>query len=307
MMRLVVGLVGIGGVVLSGLAAGPRGQEVPPAVQILHLQRPVVIGHRGFSKAAPENTLPAFRLALLAGADLVELDTYPSRDGVWVVFHDTTLDRTTDAVRRWGQKKVRVTSKTVAELKQLDAGGWFAPRYAGTRIPLLTEALDAIHQGGGVTLIERKEGDPEALARILEKKHLVNRVVVQAFDWEFLRRFHQRLPEQVLGALGPPSRHPDGRKVSREERVLCGRWLDQLASTGAQIVVWNARDVEPKGVAEAHRRGLKVWVWTVDDPKEAGRLLGMGVDGMISNNPAQMWKVIALRAWLWCKKEKLNP
>ena len=139
----------------------------PPAVAVVKYDRPVVVGHRGFSSVAPENTLPSFELAVAVGADLVELDTYHSRDGVPVVFHDGTLDRTTDATNRWGQTKIPVRAKTVAELKTLDAGSWFAPRYTGTRIPTLVEALDTIQGGGGITLIERKEGDAATMARLL--------------------------------------------------------------------------------------------------------------------------------------------
>ena len=144
-----------------------------PALKLVASQRPLVIGHRGYCQFAPENTLPSFQLALAAGADLVELDYYHSRDGKLVVIHDHELDRTTDATNRWAQKKIRVETKTAAELQSLDAGSWFAPKYAGTRIPLLAEALDTI-QRGGVTLIERKGGAPADCLQLLREKHLVN-------------------------------------------------------------------------------------------------------------------------------------
>ena len=118
----------------------------------------LIIAHRGDSKVAPENTLPAFASAVKAGADLVELDYLHSADGVPVVFHDGELDRTTNACKLWGGTKIRLTSKSLAELEQLDAGSWFDGKYAGTPIPRLDQALDTI-QDGSMTLIERKHGD----------------------------------------------------------------------------------------------------------------------------------------------------
>ena len=173
------------------------------------------------------------KLALAAGADLVELDYHHSRDGKLVVIHDHELDRTTDATNRWAQKKILVETKTATELQSLDAGSWFDPKYAGTRIPLLAEALDTIQQGG-VTLIERKGGAPAACIQLLREKNLINKVVVQSFDWQYLRAFHEQEPEQVLGALGPPGRFPDGRKLSDDDKKLSAQWLDELQQDGRQ-------------------------------------------------------------------------
>lgn len=265
-----------------------------PALDLLRSTRPLVIAHRGYSAAAPENTLPAFRLALTTGADLVELDTHPSRDGVIVVLHDHTLDRTTDATNRWGGAKIPISTKTLAELKTLDAGRWFHASYAGTPLPTLAEALDVIQGGGGMTLIERKEGDAATLSALLHGRKLINRLVVQSFDWQFLREFHALHPDQVLGALGVPSLLADGTKPAAQDKALSARWLDALAPTGAKVVVWN-KEVSKEAVALAHRRGLKVWVYTIDDPALANQLLDMGVDGLITNNPGLLWKTLALR------------
>src|SRR5205085_6132915 len=118
-----------------------------PAINLLNSRRPLVIGHRGYCQFAPENTLPSFQLAMAAGADLVELDYYHSKDGQLIVIHDGDLDRTTDATNRWRQSKIKIESRTAAEIQSLDAGSWFDPKYAGTKIPLLSEALDTIQQG----------------------------------------------------------------------------------------------------------------------------------------------------------------
>src|SRR6266852_704326 len=188
-------------------------------------ERPLVIGHRGFCSIAPENTLPSFELAISAGADLVELDYRHTADGVPVVIHDAELDRTTDAQRRWKERHVKVAAKTVAQIKSLDAGSWFDAKYAGAKVPTLAEALDAIfhrpcsrrreeaelrgfhgrpppHVGGydplaaakdhgPLALIERKAGDPATCLGVLRETRLIKRVIVQSFDWDFLRALHE--------------------------------------------------------------------------------------------------------------------
>src|SRR5437588_6106460 len=114
------------------------------ALDLISSKRPLVIGHRGYCQLAPENTLSSFKLAMAAGADLVELDYHHTKDGQLIVIHDPDLDRTTDATNRWGCRRIRVETRTASELQNLDAGRWFDAKYAGTKLPLLTEALDTI-------------------------------------------------------------------------------------------------------------------------------------------------------------------
>lgn len=263
-----------------------------PVELLIATNRTLVIGHRGFPAAAPENTLPSFRLALAAGADLVELDYQPAADGIPVVLHDYDLDRTTDAKTRWHTNKIRLSTRTAAQVQTLDAGKWFHAQYAGTRLPTLTEALDFI-QKEGVTLIERKGGDPEHLVKLLDARNLLNQVVVQSFDWAFISNYHRLEPRQVLGALGPPG-SINGRKLTDAERTLSPDWVGQVLRTGARVLVWNQL-VTRSAVADAHRRGLKVWVYTINDPVLANSLIELDVDGLITDNPARMWRALALR------------
>jgi glycerophosphoryl diester phosphodiesterase len=265
-----------------------------PALKLLASPRPLVIGHRGYSQIAPENTLPSFKLAVTAGADLVELDYYHTKDNQLIVIHDPDLDRTTDATNRWGGKKIKVETKTAAELQSLDAGKWFAPQFAGTKLPLLTEALDTI-QNGSVTLIERKAGPAADCIKLLREKNLLNRAVVQAFDWEYLRQYHEGEPAQVLGALGPPKVLSDGKKPLGLAKELNVQWLDDLQKAGAKVAVWD-QHVSKEAVQLAHQRGLRVWVYTINDPALANKLLDMGVDGLITNNTSLIWRTLALRA-----------
>jgi len=268
------------------------GEGDSPAEKLLNTPRTLVIAHRGYCQIAPENTIAAFKLAKAAGADLVELDYHHSKDGELIVLHDATLDRTTDAVTKWGGKGIRADSKSLEELRPLDAGKWFDPQFTGTRMPTLKESLDEI-QAGGMTLIERKAGDAAACIKLLREQQLVNQVIVQAFDWKYLTDFHKQEPKQVLGALGPPSNR-DGKKLTAEEKALSETWIDEALETGSRAVVWN-NQVTKETVTYAHRKNLKVWVFTINDPAEADRLLDLGVDGIITNNTGLIWRTIALR------------
>jgi glycerophosphoryl diester phosphodiesterase len=255
-----------------------------PAARLLLSPRPLVIGHRGYCAIAPENTLPSFLLALANGADVVELDYHHSHDDVPMAIHDPTLDRTTDARKQWRRRAIKVADHTAHEIQSLDAGSWFDQRFEGTKVPLLVEALDLICDHGSVALIEHKSGDAATCVQLLRERELINRVVVISFDWSYLRDFHELEPTQVLGALGPPTRRVDGLKPSRRRGSLSAQWLNDLAGTGARLVVWNRR-VSKVTVNSAHERGLKVWIYTVNETKLAQSLWASGVDGLITNHP----------------------
>lgn len=280
--------------------AGKSAEPLSPVETLINLPRPLVIGHRGYNQIAPENTLPSFQLAKAAGADMVELDYYNAKDGKLVVIHDEVLDRTTDAVAKWGKKGVPIKSKTSDELCSLDAGKWFdqknagahLPGYAGTHLPTLAESLDLI-QDGNLTLIHHKEGDAATCLKLLREKKLINRVIVQSFDWSYLQDFHQQAPQQVLGALGPLDWRA-GKKLTGAEKTLDKAWVDEIRKSGAQLVVWN-RQLTREAVAYAHQQGMKVWAYTINDPVVANAVLDLGADGIITDNPSIIWRAMALR------------
>lgn len=252
------------------------------AIHLIQSRAPLIIAHRGFSKLAPENTLPSFRLGVASKANLIELDYHHSRDGVPIVIHDSSLKRTTDAVKQWGEKDIQVIKRDIAALRSLDAGSWFGPAFEGTRLPTLQEALDLI-QPCSMTLIERKGGDPGTLIKLLRPQELWKRVVVQSFDWDFIRECRSLDARMVLGALGPPGAW-QGRQLSDSEKMLNPEFIAAIAQMGGNIAVWN-RGVTKESIALAHRQGLRVWVYTIDDPAEAKQLIGLGVDGIITNDP----------------------
>jgi glycerophosphoryl diester phosphodiesterase len=275
-------------------------KTLSPVETLVNLPRPLVIGHRGYNQIAPENTLPSFKLAMMAGADMVELDYYHAKDGKLVVIHDETLDRTTDAIAKWNENAVRISAKSGDALCSLDAGKWFdtknagshLPHYAGTKLPTLAESLDLI-QDGNMTLIHHKEGDAATCLKLLRDKNLVNKVVVQSFDWNYLKDFHQQEPKQILGALGPLwSRN--GKQLSDAEKVLDKSWVDEVKSIGATIAVWN-NQITRESVDYAHQQGLKVWVYTINDPAMANQVLDLGADGIITDNTPILWRTLAIR------------
>jgi glycerophosphoryl diester phosphodiesterase len=242
----------------------------PTADQVVASNRLLTIAHRGASHFAPENTLPAFQAALELDVDLVEFDYHDSSDEVPVVFHDDQLDRTTDACRLWRQTKIPLAAKSLADLRELDAGGWFSQRFAGARIPTLAEALDLITPKS-IALVERKTGSAQRCIQRLCESSAIDRVVIQAFDANFLADCRRLAPELVLAALG--------------EHELTATHLDEACRLRISAVAWNHEHVTPDLVAMIHDRGLKSWAWTVDDPQRMRQLTAWGLDGIITNRP----------------------
>ncbi len=233
--------------------------------------RPLVLGHRGASADAPENTLAAFRLALAQGADGVELDAWRCASGEVVVFHDQ------DA-RRLAGSPLRVTRASLAELRRLDVGAWKGERYRGEPIPRLEEALEAL--GTAVVNVELKSarppGDPRlalAVARILRSRPARGAVLVSSFDWALLAAFRLAAPEVATGLLfeagsawrrlaGPAAALLRPRALHPEAALVTGERARRWAASGWPLVVW-----------------------TVDDPGEVARLCGLGVAALVTNQP----------------------
>jgi glycerophosphoryl diester phosphodiesterase len=247
-----------------------------PAQKLIAAPRVLVIAHRGNSRIAPENTLPAFQSALDVNADLVELDYFHSADEVPVVIHDEILDRTTNAQEVLGSPQLIVGDLPLAELRKLDVGAWFDDQYGGTKLPTLAEALGLI-QSRSMTLIERKGGDAQTLLRLLEEKQLIDRVIVQSFDWAFIAECRKRSPRLALGTIST--------KPASDEQIRAA------AATGADIIVWNQEKIGRAQIALIHQLGKKAFAYTIDDPQRAAYLIAAGLDGIITNKPALMMQV----------------
>ncbi|MCI0360636.1 MAG: hypothetical protein L0211_19340 [Planctomycetaceae bacterium] len=250
--------------------------DLTPARKLVNSPGVLIIAHRGNSSIAPENTLPAFAKALAVKADLVELDYHHSADGVPVVIHDDNLDRTTNAQALLGKNKVLIADLPSAELARLDAGEWFSDEFKGTKLPTLVESLAAI-QPGSTTLIERKAGDAATLVKLLAREKLTDQVVVQAFDWEFVKECRSLAPTLTLGALCS--------KAANEEQIQAA------AETGADVIVWNHEKLRRDQIDLVHKLGKKAWVYTIDDPQRAADFMAAGIDAVITNKPATMIRV----------------
>ncbi len=229
------------------------------------------LAHRGASAYAPANTLAAFRLAEELGADGVELDVRLSADGVLVVIHDDTVDATTD-----GHGRVR--DMTLPELKRLDAGSWFDPRFAGERIPTLEEVVEALgpHMVLNIELKGsswRSEGLEQAVVNLVEEQHLDKRVILSSFNPWTVWRLHRLAPHLSIGLLYAPNRSLPLRRA----------WLRPLVHPTTLHPHHSL--VTPRYVTWAHAKGYRVYTWTEDDPTEMRRLMDMGVDGIITNRP----------------------
>jgi glycerophosphoryl diester phosphodiesterase len=236
-----------------------------------------VLGHRGASADAPENTLAAFRLALAQGADGVELDVWRCATGEVVVCHDE------DAVRVAGSP-LRVPEASLAALRALDAGAFRGERFRGERIPLLEEALGALP--GAVVNVEMKSrGDGDlrlagALAALLSRRGDAERIVVSSFDWRLLRAFRRAAPGLAAGLLVE-------RSVAWRPRL----WLE-TALDRPEAVHPERRLVSVARARAWARRGLAVNVWTVDEPAEAERLCALGATAIVTNLPGRIREVV---------------
>jgi len=234
---------------------------------------PWFIAHRGYRARYPENTLVAFQAALGAGVQMIELDVALSRDRKLVVIHDATLERTTNG-------EGAVSDHTLAQLKQLDAGGWFHPRFAGEHLPELSEVLD-LADGRVMINIEIKphayepHHPPDAVERqtleLVCRRNIAERVLISSFDLNLLNYISTFEHAPALGLI---SRNP----VDKYTLENC-KQLD--------VVSWhpNHQILTPDQVKTMHANDIRVFPYNADTDAEIARVLEMDVDGVISSDP----------------------
>lgn len=243
-----------------------------------YCRRPLVIAHRGASGSAPENTMAAFRAAVAAGADGIELDVTRCASGEIVVIHDATVDRTTDGSGAIAELSLRA-------LRNLDAGAWYSPEFAGERVPLLAEVLDELGASLRVNIeIKgrelRGEGIEREIAAMVCGRGLQERVLISSFNLAALRRMEAAAPDLQRGLLF----------ASSAAAPLAWAWARRWA--GAHALHPSAAGLDDAWVARAQRRGYRVNVWTVNDPAVMRHLVVAGVDGVITDHPARLRAVI---------------
>jgi glycerophosphoryl diester phosphodiesterase len=213
------------------------------------------------------NTLPSFALAQQQGADGIELDVWLSKDRALVIVHDDSVDSTTDG-------KGRVQDKTLAELKALDAGSWFNPRFAGTRIPTLDEVFEAIGQPLIVNVeIKTLDGDPaessgieQAVADCITQHAMQDRVIVSSFSLATLKRFHAIAPQIALGFL------------YATYNALADPFIEQCQYLHPYHELLSAEYV-------ARLPPLPLNTWTVNEEARMSELLRLDIRGLITDKP----------------------
>lgn len=240
-----------------------------------------MFAHRGGARLGPENTLVAFEQGLSHGADGIELDVHLSRDGVPVVIHDSTLERTTNA-------QGPVASRTAAELAALDAAAHFGSdrgfpfRERGHGVPALEAVLERCP--GTRVIIEMKHGTA-ALARavvtVVRRMGAGHRVCLGSFQQEALDTARAMAPEIATSASEPEARWTLHRSWLRWPSIGRRPYVAfQVPERAGRL-----RVVTPGFLRQAHREGQVVQVWVVDVEADADRLLNWGVDGLISDRP----------------------
>ena len=235
-----------------------------------------IIGHRGASYDAPENTLAAFELGWQQAKDGVEIDIHLSKDGKIVVIHDYDTKRIAGVDRK-------VIDQTLSELRVLDAGKWKGNNWTGEKIPTLEEVLPTVPDGKRL-FIEIKCG-PEVLPelkRLIEASHKrPEQLVLIAFSYEVVKRAKAALPSIQTYWLYDWKKDKDTGVEFMPDEVIA-----KATAAGADgIDVSFKGPVDAAFVRRAKSAGLKVYVWTVDDPEAARELVAAGVDGITTNRP----------------------
>jgi glycerophosphoryl diester phosphodiesterase len=259
----------------------------------LFASRPHLFGHRGASGEAPENTRVAFELALAQGMGFLEMDCHASQDGEIVIIHDADVGRVTNGAGP-------VTELRFRELSELDAGFHFSSdgrtfpyRGCGVRIPLLAEILEGF-PGVGINL-EVKQAEPpiaEEVVRIVRQAGAQNRVLLAAAEDDIMEDLHRLNPGTALGSsVGDVADFFKALGEKNPEAFVPRGDALQLPTEFAGRPL-----ITPESVATAHRHGLALHVWTINEPAEMRRLLALGVDGLMSDFPERLRQVAEAHA-----------
>lgn len=249
---------------------------------LFELPRPVVFAHRGAAAQAPENTLAAFELASAQGADAVELDAKLTADGHIVVFHDRTLERTTNGTGR-------LAKKTLAELRELDAGSHFSPEFRSEKIPLLEEVFDAVGKKllVNVELTNYATPTDDLVSRVcalVKKCGLEGRVLFSSFLPTNLSRARALLPDVPRGLLA--------------FRGWKGAWARSFGFSFGDYAALHPflTDVDAQEVQRVHRLKRRIHVWTVSEARDLLNLKNWGADGIFTKDPALALRVLGRAA-----------
>lgn len=243
---------------------------------------PLIVGHRGASAEAPENTLAAFRRAVEVGAEGIEFDIRLSKDGVPVVIHDETLVRTS-------KLNALVKELTAKELGQVDVGSWFDGRFSGEKVPTLEMVLQCLQGFTGPLYVELKFSDVEAeelagaVCEVIGGSPLLPQMIVKSFRLSILPYVRCRCEGVKTAALFAP-------KVMRFLRKE--KYLVKIAQElGADHLSLHRSLVTRKLMKKVENTGLPVTVWTADSRRWVKKGIELGLAAIITNDPAKMLAV----------------
>ncbi len=252
--------------------------------------KPLILGHRGASAIAPENTLVAFRRAMSDGADGTEFDVRLSRDQVPVVIHDANLKRT-------GLANLRVSELTAQELQRFDVGSWFArgkngkipmAAYAGETLPTLPQVFELFAANNGLLYVEMKCDQREggalaaAVVGLIREWNMRERAVVESFDLSAVAEV-KRLDQSIRTAALFEPKLSQPLSILRQQRIL-----SLARECGAEEIALHHTLAKPRLIEKAKADGFEVVVWTVDDGRWIPRAQSLGVKALIANDPAQL-------------------
>lgn len=240
--------------------------------------RPVAIAHRGSSAQHPENTMAAFQHAVDLGYRYIETDVHATSDGVLVAFHDDSLDRVSD---RGG----RIVDQEWTSVREARVSG-------SEQIPLLEDLLGA-WADVYINIDAKADTAVAPLIRTLQRTDALDRVCIGSFSDKRLRQVRDALGSKVCTSMGPG-------EVTRMRLASLGVPTGSIAAACAQVPIrqYGVRIVDRRFVDAAHRRGLKVHVWTINDEDEMERLLDIGVDGIMTDE-TELLKTVFTRRGLW--------
>lgn len=236
----------------------------------------MIVAHRGASGQAPENTMAAFELAITQGAQMIELDVQRTRDDRLVVFHDSTLRRTSNG-------RGRIARKDYAELRTLDAGSWFSGAFAGERIPLLDDVL-AKMRGRVYLNIEVKstavrDGTAELLIRTIHRNHAAGSVLISSFHHGVVKQIKLAAPDLATAVILHPTKPAQNiAAVVRRAR--------------ADAAVCSLFQLTKRRVRDAQTARIPLTVYTVNTPAALARVLRYGVTIIVTNFPGEIARLL---------------
>ena len=230
-----------------------------------------ITAHRGSSRTAPENTIPAIEAAVEEMADSVEIDVQMTADGVVVLGHDASLKRVAGVNRS-------IASMTFEELEKLDVGSWFSSEYAGTRIPSLSEVLELCSQKISLNIeikyIGKNSELPEKTAEMVREYGMENQCVITSTNLSYLKRVKEALPEIRTGY------------------IISAAYGNFYSSEDVDFISIRSGFVTSALMQNAHEQGKAVYAWTVNTKSELERLTLLGVDGIITDRPVLAREIV---------------